>query len=182
MGGSYRPYPQTFGGIKMKHLRWILRYAEELISSLFFILMCMAVAFGVFARFFDVSLVWTDELARYSFIWTVFTGSVVAIKHQKHIAIDFLMTLLPNSLQKIVYSLIHVTVCILCLVLVQFGLLLTIETWGVPTTSLGLPTGLIYVPVSLSGLLMMMYVVRDLYKVIKGDLRPYQGVERGGDL
>lgn len=165
----------------MKHFRWILKNAEEFISGLFFILMCTAVALGVFARFFDVPLVWTDELARYSFIWTVFTGSVVAIKHKKHIAVDFLMTLLPISFQKIVYSLVHVIVGFLCLVLVQYGLVLTSETWAVPTTSLGIPTGLVYLPVSLSGLLMLMYIMHDLYKVIKGDLRPYQGAERGGD-
>lgn len=152
----------------MKRIHWISRNAEEIISCLFFLLMCFAVAAGVMARFLQISLVWTDELARYSFIWAVFLGSVVALKHRKHIAIDFMVNLLPASNRRIYFLLIHFIMLLLCLALVRYGFVLTVQTWDVPTTSLGVPTGLVYLSVPLSGALMTIYLLIDIWNLLRG--------------
>lgn len=147
----------------MKNMKFLLLNIEELISCIFFIIMCISVALGVFARFFEIALVWTDELARYTFIWSVLLGSVVAFKHKKHIIIDLVGNFFPKSIGLVVHVLIQVALLILFFTLVLYGWELTLQTWNVPTTSLQIPTGLVYLSVPLSCVLLMIYTLKELY-------------------
>lgn len=139
---------------------------EEIISCLFFTIMCISVALGVFARFFELSLVWTDELARYTFIWSVLLGTVVVFKHKKHIVIDFLSNLFPKAVNTTLQVLIRVGLLYLFYVLLRYGWILTLQTWNVPTTSLEIPTGLVYLSVPLASSLLIMYTLIELYQMI----------------
>jgi len=38
--------------------------------------------------FFDRPIVWVEEVATYSFIWAVFLGAAVALKHDQHLRIE----------------------------------------------------------------------------------------------
>lgn len=139
---------------------------EEIISCLFFTIMCISVALGIFARFFELSLVWTDELARYTFIWSVMLGTVVVFKHKKHIVIDFLGNLFPKAVNTTLQVLIRVGLLYLFYVLLRYGWILTLQTWNVPTTSLEIPTGLVYLSVPLASSLLIMYTLIELYQMI----------------
>jgi TRAP-type C4-dicarboxylate transport system permease small subunit len=140
----------------MKNMKFLVN-VEEIFSCIFFIIMCISVALGVFARFFDIALVWTDELARYTFIWSVLLGTVVAFKHKKHIVIDLVENFFPKTIRLIVHILIHVAL------LALYGWNLTLQTWNVPTTSLQIPTGLVYLSVPLSSFLLIIYTFKELY-------------------
>lgn len=138
---------------------------EEIISCLFFTIMCISVALGIFARFFELSLVWTDELARYTFIWSIMLGTVVVFKHKKHIVIDFLSNLFPKAVNTTLQILIRVGLLYLFYVLSKYGWILTVQTWNVPTTSLGIPTGLVYLSVPLASSLLNIYTLIEMYQM-----------------
>lgn len=62
----------------------------------FLILLCLVVACQVFSRFIlRDPFVWAEEVARLFFIWLVFTGAAVALKHNKHFAVDILVVKVP---------------------------------------------------------------------------------------
>lgn len=139
---------------------------EEIVSSVFFTIMCISVALGVFTRFFELSLVWTDELARYTFIWSVLLGTVVVFKHKKHIVIDAFSNMLPKAVNTMIQIVVRLGLLYLFLILLKYGWGLTIQTWSVPTTSLEIPTGLVYLVVPLSSLLLITYTLIELYQII----------------
>jgi TRAP-type C4-dicarboxylate transport system permease small subunit len=149
----------------MKNSKFILSNLEEFLSCALFLVMCISVALGVLARFFDLALVWTDELARYSFIWSVLLGTVVVFKQKKHIAVDLMESVFPEKMTKVIHVLIHVALLILFLILLRYGWMLTQQTWNVPTTSLEIPTGLVYLAVPVSSFLLCLYTVIELYKM-----------------
>lgn len=149
----------------MKNSKFILSNLEEFLSCALFLVMCISVALGVLARFFDLALVWTDELARYSFIWSVLLGTVVVFKQKKHIAVDLMESIFPEKMTKIIHVLIHVALLILFLILLRYGWMLTQQTWNVPTTSLEIPTGLVYLAVPVSSFLLCLYTLIELYKM-----------------
>ncbi len=149
----------------MKNSKFILSNLEEFASVGFFLVMCISVALGVFARFFDLSLVWTDELARYSFIWSVLLGTVVVFKHKTHIAVDVMQSVFPKNMTKVIHVLVHVGLLFFVFILLRYGWMLTQQTWGVPTTSLEIPTGLVYLAVPVSSFLLCLYTLIELYKV-----------------
>ena len=65
-----------------------------LISSLLF-LVCLLLLIQLATRMLGTSaLGWTEEAARYLFIWLVFLGSGFAIRHNSHVMADILR---PNS-------------------------------------------------------------------------------------
>lgn len=149
----------------MKNSKFILSNLEEFFSSALFIIMCVSVALGVLARFFDLSLVWTDELARYSFIWSVLLGTVVVFKQKKHIAVDIMESILPIKITHVIRILIHVGLLFLFFILLRYGWMLTQQTWSVPTTSLEIPTGLVYLAVPVSSFLLCLYTLIEIYKM-----------------
>jgi TRAP-type C4-dicarboxylate transport system permease small subunit len=145
----------------------VIKNAEEIVASLFFLVMCCAVVLGVIARLLNLSIVWTDELARYSFIWVAFIGSVAVLKRKKHITIDFLAAISKPRTMRIMNTLISFCLISIFIVLIRFGFQIVVNTWGVPTTSLGIPTGLVYLAVPISGSLMLLYTLLDLIRIWK---------------
>ncbi|MBP1934564.1 TRAP transporter small permease [Ammoniphilus resinae] len=150
----------------MSNIRFIIRHAEEIVGCILVAVMVATVSVGVFARFVNVSIVWTDELSRYTFIWTVYLGSVVAVKRKGHIALDFLIRIAPGGFQKAFYFIIQLALLILFSIMFYYGFLLTLSTWDVPTTSLEIPTGIIYAAVPVSCFLMFIYTVIDMWKTL----------------
>lgn len=54
------------------------------------IVMLVTILLQVGARLFlKVPFSWTDELARFSFIWFCFYGSVLTMRHKMHLGIDY---------------------------------------------------------------------------------------------
>lgn len=62
--------------------------------------MVMALTLQVFMRFvLSSSLAWTEELSRYSFIWTVYMGGVLAVKHTQHVRITAQFLVFPPKIR-----------------------------------------------------------------------------------
>ena len=65
----------------------------------------------VLTRFvIHISIPWTEELSRYSFIWMIFSGSAVGVRRRLHYQILFLVNWLPKSKNRILEGLVDVTV------------------------------------------------------------------------
>jgi TRAP-type C4-dicarboxylate transport system permease small subunit len=150
----------------MKIGKIVIFNIEEIVSCVFFTIMCISVALGVFARFFELSLVWTDELARYTFIWSVLLGTVVVFKHKKHIVIDVICNIFPKEVNKIIQIIIRIGMIYLFYILLKYGWILTTQTWKVPSTSLEIPTGMVYLSVPLASSLLITYTLIELYQMV----------------
>lgn len=149
----------------MKNPKFIFLNLEEFISGVLFTIMCISVALGVIARFFDLALVWTDELARYTFIWSVLLGTVVVFKQKKHIAIDLIGIVFSEKINLVIRVLIHVIMLVIFFILFRYGWILTQQTWNVLTTSLQIPTGLVYLSVPVSSFLLFIYTLIEIYQI-----------------
>jgi TRAP-type C4-dicarboxylate transport system permease small subunit len=83
--------------------RYLLQNVEEAIGTMFFLVMVISVSIGVLFRYaFNHPLIWTEEIANFSFLWTVFMGSAAAVKRHQHIVVDTLMVLTPRLFQRAV--------------------------------------------------------------------------------
>jgi TRAP-type C4-dicarboxylate transport system permease small subunit len=69
---------------------------EDWASLAFFWLLGLNVFYQFFTRYvLNDSAAWTEEIARYLLICTVFTGMAAAVRSTRHIHVDFLYRLLP---------------------------------------------------------------------------------------
>jgi TRAP-type C4-dicarboxylate transport system permease small subunit len=69
---------------------------EDWISLAFFWLLGLCVFYQFFTRYaLNDSAAWTEEIARYLLICTVFFGISAAVRRTRHIHIDFMFRILP---------------------------------------------------------------------------------------
>ena len=67
-----------------------------IITALFSGFVVITFAQVVFRYVIGYSLYWSEELARYLFVWVSFLGSVVALERGVHIGMDVVVAKLPR--------------------------------------------------------------------------------------
>jgi TRAP-type C4-dicarboxylate transport system permease small subunit len=70
-------------------LGWLGRGLEA-VGLLGFVAMMLATLLQVFARYLEISIDWTEELARILFLTSIMIGIAIAIPRRQHIAVDFI--------------------------------------------------------------------------------------------
>lgn len=78
--------------------------AERWLTLPLYTLVVLTVFMEVFRRFFlSYSSIWSEEIARYAFIYIAWIGASAAVRERAHIRIDVLLPLLPNRWRTVVY-------------------------------------------------------------------------------
>lgn len=88
----------------------IIKYLDDHIEEIFLIIlltgMSLIIGLQVFMRYvMKSSLSWSEEIARYMFIWMVYIGISYGIKRGRHIKIDAAVNLFPKNMQKYIFVL-----------------------------------------------------------------------------
>ncbi|OOF59882.1 TRAP transporter small permease [Rodentibacter myodis] len=110
---------------------------------------------------------YTDEIARFLFIWVGLMGAAYALGQKKHLAIDLLLSKFENSpisqnrLQLIINL---ISVAFITIIMCYGGFKLVIDTMnnGQISPVLGIQMGLVYLAIPLSGCFMLIYLLRDI--------------------
>ena len=74
----------------MKVVRFLDKWLEEIIISVMMGYFVFSIVFEVIARLARISAPWTEETARYAFIWMTLVGCAAAVKHGNHVRVDIL--------------------------------------------------------------------------------------------
>ncbi|MBS3933751.1 MAG: TRAP transporter small permease subunit [Truepera sp.] len=82
--------------------QWSERFArvEEIIAQAFLALTVGVTFLGGVARFSGRPLDWAMDLATFSFAWAVFLGADVALRHDRHVAVELFANLLPEKVRR----------------------------------------------------------------------------------
>lgn len=76
----------------------------------------------IFRYVLEISVPWTEELARALFTTAMFLGMAIALRENEHIVVDFLFKRMPPKTQALGNVMIYLTV-LLFLVMLAFGAL-----------------------------------------------------------
>ena len=115
-------------------LKKIYNYLDKNLEFLFLCLfgaVCLlAVMIQVVTRVLSISLPWTEEVSRYSFIWVTFWGMGYAIKQNNNIRFELLLNLFKGKGKIAVEILIDVIVLALFGVMFYFSILFVRDSVG----------------------------------------------------
>jgi TRAP-type C4-dicarboxylate transport system permease small subunit len=151
----------------VRALRFAGSYFEEIVASAFLVIMSVATFANVIARYvFATPIPWAEELARYSFIWLVFIGAAVCTKRGRHVAVDAAVKLLPAFGRQFCDLLVKVGITLLTAILVYYGVVLMLSATQ-PTSTLNIPTYLVYLAVPLSGLSILLRTLADIVRDVQ---------------
>ncbi|MEI6898038.1 MAG: TRAP transporter small permease [Psychromonas sp.] len=136
----------------------------------------LCVVWQVFSRYvLNVPSTFTDEIARFLFIWVGLMGAAYTLGQKRHLAIDLLAMKLEHDAikHKRLKLLINLISMVFASVIMVYGggkLMLKTLATGQISPSLGMEMGLVYAAIPLCGLFMMAYLLRDILEDISPDI------------
>ncbi len=142
-------------------------------------IMIIAVCLQVFFRYVLLKpLSWSEELARYCFVWLSFIGASMALGQKLHFGIDYLVNKFPSRFRAGLSIATNLLVLIFCLVMVIHGYK-TLETARyMISAGLYLRMDFVFAAIPISGVIMIFYILRHLIQdiLIMIGLRKPEGV------
>ena len=154
--------------IMRKFINGYYRLLKILLASLMGLLM-IPVALQIFARYIGLipRYIWTEEMARFCFIWIILIGSMIAVRDGTHFSVDLLPQPKTNRGQALANILVDFFIFLVAMIfiiwgwpLVKFGLLQESEMAELPMV-------LIYSAWPIAGLTWVLFLGERLIDNIK---------------
>lgn len=145
--------------------------------SVALVLMVGFVFLNAFLRYvFASGLTWSEEAARYLFVWVVFLGAIVATRERGHLAVDLVVSRF-NVIGKRIVLVATNLVFIVVLVFLIDGLLRLMElNAGVPAPVTGIPRNTMYLAGLISAVaIIVILAVQSVLLGVRGGLADEAG-------
>ena len=145
-------------------LRWLLAIAVGILI--------FPVSLQIFSRYTELipSYIWTEEMARFLFIWMIMIGAMLGIHENRHFEVDVWPRLAPRP-QAALRLVAHLAVLAFALVFVWAGIEFTRFAWKRTSELADLPLWLIHVAWPVTGVSWLIFlgeqVLNDL-KLVSG--------------
>ncbi len=148
-----------------QHFFGIIEKFLEVVTMVCFIGMLLATGGQVLFRYaLQISVPWTEELARILFIQTMFFGIAIAIRENEHIIVDFLFKKMNIRLQAVGQIAYNAVIFIFLCFLARGTLAMTKMTWGSYMIALDwIRTGYLYMGEFIAIIFMMLYIAMKAY-------------------
>lgn len=108
------------------------------------------------------SLLWSEELGRYLFVWLVFLGAAHAVSTKGHLVINMITQYLPDMGQRAVELIAQVLMMVFFVFLAVQGFRLSATAWNQLSPAVEIPMGVVYLVIPISALLMLFNSIRVL--------------------
>lgn len=146
----------------------LMKLVDILIIILMFSLVGM-VFFQVLNRFIlHIPAAWTEEMARYNFVWVSLYGSVKALKMKSHLSVDIVVETAKSERTKDVINLVaSALVIVFTLILTVTGFQYMIGNLGVDCEFGPFPLAIIYSAVPITGMLLFFVSIGHMFEEIK---------------
>jgi TRAP-type C4-dicarboxylate transport system permease small subunit len=144
----------------MAALRWLYNNLIEWVVGLLLLAIVLITIWQVFIRYvLNSPSAWSDEIAQLLLVWAAFLGSAIGIKRNSHIQIDFAAALLPTPARRFAVLFVNALVLVVAVSMTVYGWQFYFNTGNDTSTSLGFSRNLFYLPIPISGMLMIALLI-----------------------
>ena len=91
--------PQSVVGRKSKIQSVLLSVAAFAVFVISVVMVLVTLAQVIFRYVIEAPLPWSEELARYCFVWIVFLGGAIGLSRGIHLGVDLFVNRLPDRLK-----------------------------------------------------------------------------------
>jgi TRAP-type C4-dicarboxylate transport system permease small subunit len=149
-------------------LRMALETCEEILLAGAMVGALLALSLQVVSRYvLGLPLAWTEELARYCFVWAVFIGASQVMRYREHIAITLLTDLLPHRLRQVIALMMNLLVIIFLAVCLWQGWIVALKVLPLSSVALDVTMAAVYLPLPLASAVMIARVIADSWEVVR---------------
>lgn len=150
--------------------RFTAAYARtlEFLLALSVGIIIVPVTLQVVARFTDIipHYIWTEEMARFLFVWAIMIGAMVGVRESTHFEVDVWPTLGPKA-EALVRIVSRLGILALALVFVWSGIEFTRFAWNRTSELADLPLWLIHIAWPVAGLTWLAFLGEQFYDALR---------------
>ena len=156
----------------MKQLRKVLDSILNVLAGASFIAMVALTCWQVFTRYvLQNPSSWSEELVSYLFAWMALLGASIVVGERGHMNIPLLVEKSGMKARKALCILAEVIALLFAaIILVYGGVQITSLAMGQMTSSLGVPIGVFYIVLPLSGVLNVLYAAMNIIEIVNGTI------------
>ena len=137
----------------------LTRLAKGVLGCVVFLIVAITLASVWWRYALDAPLPWPEQVSRILFVWMTFLGAAILYREKLHVAIDMFVLMLPKGPRLAVVWLVELCVLGFNIVLLIYGLKLSLDTLSQTFGALDISPATFYfaAPVA-SGLMILFFV------------------------
>ncbi|MFG6118043.1 MULTISPECIES: TRAP transporter small permease [Thalassobacillus] len=148
-------------------IKWLERIQLTL-GILFLCIFFTAILIQVITRYMGVSVVWTEEVANYSFIWSVFMGASVMLNRREHFKFDLVLKKLRGKKRNTLFIINDLILLAFSFAIFFYGIQAVQSFWNYNWVSLSqMKMGYVWVSVPIMGGTMVIYTLNHIIRILK---------------
>lgn len=131
-------------------------------------LMVLFVFLNVVLRtFFNSGLTWSEELARYLFVYVTYIGAISAMRANGHLGVDTLISRVKPKAQMVMYLVSQAMIAVLMCILVHGAYKMVLQNTESRTAALGIPYSVLYFAGIITGISIAILAVANIIHAVK---------------
>jgi TRAP-type C4-dicarboxylate transport system permease small subunit len=145
-----------------------LHKLEEGFIMVCFAIMGVVLALQIFMRYvLNMPLIWSEEVARYLFVWATFIGAGYGVRTKIHICVEFFYSRMPRGV-KLAITLATNTLCILVFAyLIPYGIDTVKTQWYIGSSAMEMPMSFVFAAVPLGCFIVCLRLLGEIVRAIK---------------
>jgi len=151
----------------MKLLDKLHKFEEGFIMACFAV-MGVVLALQIFMRYcLNMPLIWSEELARYLFVWATFIGAGYGVRKKIHISVEIFYGLMPRVI-KLAITLFTNTLCICVFAyLIPYGISTVKTQWYIGSSAMEIPMSFVFAAVPIGCFIVCLRLIVEMALAIK---------------
>jgi len=141
-----------FDGILAKGEAWVLIALVAVMAGIVFLQV-------VYRYLLTQPLHWSEEMARYLFVWISLLGAAMSVQRRGHFGMDFFCRMLPSKGRRFIACLVYLLVGIVMLVLLVYGIVLVGKTADQRSPAMEISMGWAYACLPVGAALMSFHLL-----------------------
>lgn len=144
----------------------ILRKVLETLTVITFSALIIVVVIQITGRYSPLTFVWTEELSRYLFIYSIAFGAPVAMERREYITVDLFVGFLPKKVKKYYNAFIYLVLGVFSAILITYAYDFALLGSGQTSATLGIEMYYVYSSMFITLLFLAIYSFLNVYHVI----------------
>ena len=128
----------------------------------------LVVIFQIITRHLGISVIWTEEVANYTFIWAVFMGAAVMVNRREHFNFDFILRKLKFKKKALLQLISDLVLIAFNLAIFLLGLQVVTEFWSYTWAAIPeMKMGYVWISIPIMAGSMIIYSISHLMEHLK---------------
>lgn len=152
----------------MKRFVKALEKVQITAGVVFLCVFFVVIMLQIVTRYMGVSVIWTEEVANYSFIWAIFMGAAVMVNRREHFNFDFFQRKLQGK-RRVSLSIFNDLVLIVFNIFIfLLGMQVVVEFWNYTWATIPeMKMGYIWIAIPIMAATMIIYSLSHLMDHMK---------------